>query len=92
MVKFNKYKDWLQIQGYNVERIDKYAPPLQCYCYTFSNGTKYKYWVNVHCDRNLNVSNNIMSINYGWGTPYMGTIKSVKIDFRKKFWKEMLKD
>ena len=33
-----------------------------------------------------------MSINYGWGTPYMGTIKSVKIDFRKKFWKEMLKD
>ena len=62
MVKFNKYKDWLQIHGYNVERIDKYAPPLQCYCYTFSNGTKYKYWVNIHCDRNLNVSNNIRNV------------------------------
>lgn len=92
MVKFNKYKDWLQSQGYNVERIDKYGLPLQCWCYRFSNSTEYKYWVNVFCDKDLNVSNNIMSINYGYGSPYLGTIKPVKVDFRKKFWKEMSKD
>lgn len=90
-VSFTKYKSYLESLGYHLENgKDDYSNSLRFITYFFSKeGEKDKYFVNVFTDRN-GVGDKIMCINYGHGSIYVGGIKSIKIDMRRKFWKNLV--
>jgi len=90
-VSFTKYKSYLESLGYSLERgKDDYSDSLHFITYFFSKeGEKDKYFVNVFTDCN-GIGDHIMSINYGHGSIFVGGIKTIKIDMRKKFWKNLV--
>lgn len=83
-ISFNKYKAYLESLGYKQERGTNEYPNLSFKSYFFSRPNEtYKYVVNKFIK-----TDDVISIAYGFGSPYLG-YKSVKIDMRKKFWKNL---
>lgn len=83
-ISFEKYKAYLESQGYVQEKGENVYYNLSFRTVFFSKpGEKNKYTVNVFLN-----SDHVMAINYGYGSPYIGW-KSVKIDVRKKFWRDL---
>lgn len=89
-LSFNKFKCYLEQQGYYIEYKDDHSDALQFVMYFFSkDGQKNKYFVNVLTDRN-GVGDEIICISYGYGSFYVGGINKVKVDYRKNFWKQFI--
>lgn len=91
-VSFTKLKAYLEESlGYRLERgKDDYSSSLRFITYFFSKeGVKNKIFVNVFTDYEGN-GDSVMCINYGHGSIYYGGIKKVKIDMRKKFWRNLV--
>lgn len=85
MISFKKYKQYLESLGYSQENGTNEYVNLSFIQYFFSKpDEKNKYIVNTFIN-----SDNIISIAYGFGSPYLG-YKPVKIDKRKKFWKDLM--
>lgn len=83
-ISFKKFTEYLESLGYIKEPGVNEYPNLSFKSVFFSKPSdKNKYWVNVFLN-----SDKLMSINYGYGSPYLG-YQSIKIDFRKKFWKNL---
>lgn len=90
LISFNKYREYLESFGYSIEKGTNTYYDLKFVSYFFSKPSfKLKYEVNVFLDKDNNPTDKVMSINHGYGSPYLGW-ESVKIDLRKKFWKQFL--
>ena len=88
-ISYSKYKNYLESFGYSLEKGTNIYYDLKFITYFFSKpGEKLKYTVNVYLDKHNEPSDKVMSINHGYGSPYLGW-NSVKIDMRKKFWKDL---
>ena len=94
-IKLSKYKAYLESLGYVQEKqIDDYAFPLAFRTYYFSKpSVKEKYAINVYTrpmpgSCGFELTDNIMSIRFGYGSMCIGGIKNIKIDYRTKFWKQ----
>lgn len=89
-ISFSKYKNYLESIGYSAEKYKSdYSGSLGFITYFFSKpGEEDKYFVNVYTTKN-GISDNIMSMHYGHGSFYAGGIKPVKVDMRRKFWKDL---
>jgi len=85
MISFKKYKQYLESLGYSQEKGTNEYCNLGFKSYFFSKPNEtYKYIVNKFINTDY-----VISIAYGFGSPYLG-YKSVKIDKRKKFWKDLM--
>lgn len=83
-ISFKKFTEYLESLGYTKETGENLYYDLSFRSVFFSKpNDKNKYWVNVFLN-----SDKLMSINYGYGSPFIG-YKSIKIDMRKKFWKNL---
>ena len=89
-ISYTKYKTYLESNGYVLEKgINIYAD-LRFFTYFFSKpGKEDKYAINVFMSKAGTSSDNIMSINEGHGSPFLGW-RSVKVDMRRKFWKDLV--
>ena len=88
-ISFNKYKKYLESFGYVLENGTNVYYDLKFITYFFSKpNEKLKYTVNVYLNKDNKPTDNVMAINHGYGSPYLGW-NSVKIDMRKKFWKNL---
>ena len=89
-VSFTKYKAYLENQGYSQKgKPVEYDTTLGIRDYVFSKeGDENIYKITVFVN-NLGIEDNIVSIYYGFGTLYFGKWTEIKVDFRKKFWKEL---
>ena len=88
-VSYNKYKNYLESFGYSLEKGTNIYYDLAFVTYFFSKpDEKMKYIINVYLDKNNEPTDKVMSIAHGYGSPYLGW-QSVKIDMRKKFWKDL---
>lgn len=86
-VSLPKYKAYLESKGYTQKGVVDYGEPIRLKDYIFSKeGDKNVYKMTIYADP---FDDCISSINYGHGTPYSGCWKRIKVDFRKKFWKEL---
>ena len=57
--------------------------------YFFSKPSeKFKYTINVYLNNDNEPTDKVMGINHGYGSQYLGW-NNVKIDMRKKFWKNL---
>lgn len=84
-ISFKKYKQYLESFGYVQEKGTNEYYDLGFITYFFSKPTeKLKYTVNVFINSDI-----IMSISHGYGSPCLGW-QPVKIDKRKKFWKDLM--
>ena len=83
-ISFKKYKQYLESLGYKQEKVTNEYNNLGFKSYFFSKTNEtHKYVVNKLINTDC-----IISINYGFGSPYLG-YKSIKIDRRKNFWKDL---
>lgn len=86
-ISFKKYKQYLESFGYVLENGTNEYNTLGFITYFFSNpNEKNKYTVNVFINTDI-----IIAINYGYGYPYFNW-KTIKIDKRKNFWKNLMID
>ena len=86
-ISFKKYKQYLEFFGYVQEKGTNEYYDLGFITYFFSKpNEKLKYAVNVFINSDI-----IMAINHGYGSLYLGW-QTVKIDKRKKFWKNLMID
>ena len=89
-ISFKKYKEHLESFGYVQEKGTNEYYNLGFITYFFSKpNEKLKYTVNVYMDKDFKSTDKVMSIAYGYGSPYLAW-NSVKIDKRKKFWKKLI--
>ena len=85
-ISFEKFTEYLESLGYTKEPGVNEYPNLSFKSIFFSKQSdKNKYWVNVFIN-----TDKVISIAYGYGSPYLG-YKTVKIDMRTKFWKNLTK-
>ena len=88
-ISFNKYKKYLESFGYVLENGTNVYYDLKFITYFFSKpNEKLKYTVNVYLNKDNKPTDNVMGINHGYGSPCLGW-NTVKIDMRKKFWKNL---
>ena len=88
-ISYNKCKSYLESFGYVLERGADIYYNLKFITYFFSKpNEKFKYTINVYLNNDNEPTDKVMSINHGYGNPYIGW-NSVKIDMRKKFWKNL---
>ena len=86
LVSFEKYKAYLESLGYSQEKGTNEFPNLSFKSYFFSKaGEVNKFIVNTFIN-----TDKVISIAYGYGSPYLG-YKTVNIDMRTKFWKNLTK-
>lgn len=89
LISYNKYKNYLESLGYVLEKGTNEYYDLKFITYFFSKpNEKLKYTVNVYMDKDFKSTDKVMSIACGYGSPYIGW-GSVKVDMRKKFWKDL---
>lgn len=90
LVSYKKYKAYLESFGYVLEKGTNTYYDLGFITYFFSKpGEKLKYTINVYLDKDKEPTDKVIAINHGYGSPYLGW-HSVKIDMRKKFWKDLV--
>lgn len=88
-ISFNKFKSYLESYGYVLENGMNIYADLKFFTYFFSKpGKNDKYAINVFMKNDGTPGDHIISINEGHGSPYIGW-RSVKVDMRKKFWKNL---
>ena len=88
-ISFNKLKLYLESHGYVLENGTNIYYDSKFITYFLSKpNEKFKYIINVYLNNDNEPTDKIMTINYGYGSPYLGW-NSVKIDMRKKFWKKL---
>lgn len=86
-VSFKKYKSYLESLGYTQERGENISTGLGFKTVLFSRPCdKDKIMANVFLS-----SDHIFSISKGYGSIYLGW-NNVKIDMRKKFWKNLMSE
>ena len=84
-ISFNKYKAYLESLGYSQEKGTNEYTNLSFIQYFFSKSNeKNKYIVNTFTN-----SDHVISIAYGYGSPYLG-YSNINIDKRKSFWKNLM--
>lgn len=89
-ISFSKFKNYIEDQGFILEKNTNIYYDLKFISYFFSNKNKnYKYMVNVFLDKNNNPTDHIISINKGCGSIFIGWEKC-KVDFRKKMWNSLV--
>ena len=89
-ISYTKYKTYLESNGYVLEKGINIYVDLRFFTYFFSKpGKEDKYAINVFMSKDGTSSDNIMSINKGHGSPFLGW-RSVKVDMRRKFWKDLV--
>lgn len=88
-ISFKKFKAYLESQGYVQEQGKNiYGAPIFLEETFYSKeGEVDKYSVKTYM-----FSDKVASIWFGHGSFYSGNITRVKVDYRKKFWKELLID
>ena len=85
-ISFSKFKNYIEDQGFLLEKKSNVYYDLKFISYFFSNkNMNYKYMVNVFLDKNNNPTDHIISINKGCGSIFIGW-ERCNIDFRKKTW------
>ena len=88
-ISYNKCKSYLESLGYSIEKGANEYYVLGFITYFFSKpNEKLKCTINVYMDKDFKSTDKVMSIACGYGDPYLGW-NSVKIDMRKKFWKNL---
>ena len=88
-ISFNKFKSYLESYGYVLENGMNIYADLKFFTYFFSKpGKNDKYAINVFMEKDGTPGDHIISINEGYGSPYIGW-RSVKVDMRRKFWKDL---
>lgn len=87
-VSYNKYKQYLESFGY-VEDGQIDHSDMSFITHSFKKeDVKLCYMVNEYTNNGV-ATDKVMSINHGYGSIYVGW-NSVKIDFRTKFWKNLM--
>ena len=89
-VKYNKFKNYLESNGYVLDNGMNIYPNCGYCTILFSNiNKKEKYAINVFLTNNGEIGDNVMSIAKGYGSPYFGW-NFIKIDMRRMFWKNFI--
>lgn len=89
-ISFNLYKEYLFSNGFTLESGTNIYYDLKLKSYFFNHPYKKdKVIVNIFLDKINNDTDYVISINYGYGSPYLG-YSSIKIDKREKFWKNLM--
>ena len=89
-ISFNKYKEYLLSKGFILESGTNIYYNIKIKTYFFKDPNRnYKVLVNIFIDKDNNDTDYLVSVNCGYGSPFIG-YESCKIDKRKKFWKNFM--
>lgn len=88
-IDFYKLKEWLQSEGYELEKTEDFSSPYTLNRYTFKNtktNSEDKYYVYAFPKTGI-----VATISFGHGPMMLGGVNNVHVDFRKKFWRNLMK-